>query len=70
MNDQTSKTVIHYFDDITEGMSAEYSKIIVEKDVISFAEVTGDKKPIHLDVDMRLIQSLVSGLLMVCWWLV
>jgi 3-hydroxybutyryl-CoA dehydratase len=51
MNDQTSKTVIHYFDDITEGMSAEYSKIIVEKDVISFAEVTGDKNPIHLDVD-------------------
>jgi 3-hydroxybutyryl-CoA dehydratase len=30
-------------------MSAESSKIIGEKDIIAFAEVTGDKNPIHLD---------------------
>ena len=51
MNNQTSKTGIRYFDEITEGMSAQVSEIILEKDVISFAELTGDKNPIHLDIE-------------------
>ena len=42
---------IRYFDEISEGMSAETSRIIGEKDIIAFAEVTGDKNPIHLDVE-------------------
>jgi 3-hydroxybutyryl-CoA dehydratase len=51
MEEKIYRPVIRYFDEITEGMSAKVSKIISEKDVISFAEVTGDNNPIHLDFD-------------------
>jgi 3-hydroxybutyryl-CoA dehydratase len=51
MNDQTTAPVVRYFDEITEGMSGEFSKTISESDVITFAEVTGDKNPIHLDAE-------------------
>lgn len=38
-----------YFDDITVGMSGEFTKIISDGDVHAFAEATGDRNPIHLD---------------------
>jgi 3-hydroxybutyryl-CoA dehydratase len=50
-NDQKSIKGIRYFDEISEGMSAEISRIIGEEDIVAFAEVTGDKNPIHLDVE-------------------
>ena len=50
-NDQKSIKDIRYFDEISEGMSAEISRIICEKDIIAFADVTGDLNPIHLDVE-------------------
>ena len=31
------------------GMSAERRDVITEKDVLIFAELTGDKNPVHLD---------------------
>lgn len=37
------------FDDISVGDFAESTKIITEKDIIEFAEVSGDKNPAHLD---------------------
>ena len=44
-------SAIRYFDDISKGMSATVSNIINERDVVAFAEITGDKNPIHLDAD-------------------
>ena len=42
---------ICFFDEISTGMSAEAYKIMSEKDIIVFAEVTGDKNPIHVDAE-------------------
>ena len=44
-------SAIRYFDDISKGMSATVSNTINERDVVAFAEITGDKNPIHLDTD-------------------
>ena len=37
------------YDDLTVGQSAEYSKMISDEDVKSFAQVTGDFNPVHID---------------------
>lgn len=37
------------YSDLTVGMSAEFSKQVSDADVHSFAEVTGDRNPVHLD---------------------
>jgi 3-hydroxybutyryl-CoA dehydratase len=37
-----------YFDDLEIGMSATLSKTIAASDVVGFAQVTGDRNPIHL----------------------
>jgi len=49
MNGRSTAPTVRYFDEISEGMSGEFSKTITEADVITFAEVSGDKNPIHLD---------------------
>ena len=33
------------------GMTASFSKIVSEQDVIAFAKVSGDDNPVHLDED-------------------
>ena len=38
-----------YLDEITEGMSAVFSKTVTEADIVLFAGVTGDTNPVHLD---------------------
>ena len=40
-----------YYNDISKGMSATETKIISELDVATFAEITGDSNPIHIDAD-------------------
>lgn len=40
---------IRSFDDIAEGMSGEFTKTLDESDVQTFAEVSGDHNPIHID---------------------
>jgi 3-hydroxybutyryl-CoA dehydratase len=40
---------IRTFDDIAEGMSGEFTKVLSDEDVRTFAEVSGDVNPIHLD---------------------
>lgn len=37
------------FDELTVGRSAEFSKTITDADVMTFAEVTGDFNPVHVD---------------------
>jgi 3-hydroxybutyryl-CoA dehydratase len=40
---------IRTFDDIAEGMTGEFSKVIDDGDVRTFADVSGDHNPIHID---------------------
>jgi 3-hydroxybutyryl-CoA dehydratase len=37
-----------YFEDLSVGMTETLSKVIDSSDVVGFAEVTGDRNPIHL----------------------
>ena len=37
-----------YFEDLSVGMTEMLSKVIDASDVVGFAEVTGDRNPIHL----------------------
>ncbi|MFZ3239794.1 MAG: acyl dehydratase, partial [Pseudolabrys sp.] len=36
-----------YFEDLSVGMTETLSKVIDASDVVGFAEVTGDRNPIH-----------------------
>jgi len=37
-----------FFEDLSVGMTERFSKTIASSDVMGFAEVTGDRNPIHL----------------------
>lgn len=37
-----------YFEDLTLGMRETYSKHVKSSDVVGFAEISGDRNPIHL----------------------
>lgn len=37
-----------YFEDLTIGLSERLSKTVAASDVVGFAEITGDRNPIHL----------------------
>jgi 3-hydroxybutyryl-CoA dehydratase len=39
----------YFFEDLKVGMEASFTRTVSEADIIAFAEVTGDKNPIHLD---------------------
>ncbi len=39
---------ILYLEDLTAGMTETYSKTVKSSDVIGFAEISGDRNPIHL----------------------
>ena len=41
----------YYFEDLTPGMSAVFSKTVTEADLLMFAGVSGDTNPLHLDED-------------------
>lgn len=46
--------IIHkgmHFEDLEVGMEAEYRRIVTERDILGFAEVSGDNNPVHLDAD-------------------
>jgi 3-hydroxybutyryl-CoA dehydratase len=37
-----------FFEDLSLGMTETYSKTVKSSDVVGFAEITGDRNPIHL----------------------
>ena len=37
-----------YFEDLSLGMAESYAKTVKSSDVVGFAEITGDRNPIHL----------------------
>lgn len=39
----------YYIEDLSEGMSASFSKTVTEADIMLFAGVSGDTNPVHLD---------------------
>jgi 3-hydroxybutyryl-CoA dehydratase len=47
MNVITRQTYL--FEDLEVGMEASFAKTVSEADIVAFAEVTGDKNPVHLD---------------------
>jgi len=51
MDTTSKKTITNYFDQISLGMTGEFSKIINAEDLLDFSLVTGDNNPIHLDHD-------------------
>lgn len=40
---------IHYFEDLEVGMEAGHTKRITDYDIITFANMSGDCNPVHLD---------------------
>ncbi len=38
-----------YFEDIEEGQTAEFTKIVSEADVEDFARISGDTNPVHMN---------------------
>ena len=36
------------FEDLSVGMTATYTKTVKSSDVVGFAEITGDRNPVHL----------------------
>jgi 3-hydroxybutyryl-CoA dehydratase len=40
---------VYFFEDLEVGMEASFAKTVSEADIIAFADVTGDKNPVHLD---------------------
>jgi 3-hydroxybutyryl-CoA dehydratase len=42
---------ITYFEDLTVGQEASLSNTVSEQDIQSFANVSGDRNPVHLDAD-------------------
>lgn len=40
---------MYKLDDIKVGMSASYSQTITDADIKAFADISGDKNPVHID---------------------
>lgn len=40
-----------YFEDLSIGMRETYARLVTEADIVGFAEVSGDRNPIHLSED-------------------
>lgn len=40
-----------YYEDLSVGQEASMSKTVTEADIVAFANVSGDKNPVHLDAE-------------------
>ena len=50
----------YYFEDLALGMEARYVRRVAAQDLDTFAALTGDRNPIHLDEDFA-AQSIFKG---------
>lgn len=41
----------YFIEDLSVGMEASLSKTVSAADIVAFAEVSGDRNPVHLDAD-------------------
>ncbi|MEH6822577.1 MAG: MaoC family dehydratase [Motiliproteus sp.] len=41
----------YYIEDLEEGMTASFAKTISESDVYTFAGITGDNNPVHINAE-------------------
>jgi 3-hydroxybutyryl-CoA dehydratase len=48
-NGNGATTKGYFFEDLAVGMEASYAKKITNDDVLAFADLSGDKNPVHLD---------------------
>jgi 3-hydroxybutyryl-CoA dehydratase len=39
----------YFFEDLEVGMEASFAKTVSETEIFAFADITGDKNPVHLD---------------------
>ena len=39
----------HAFEDLELGQEARYERVVTDADIVVFADVTGDRNPVHLD---------------------
>lgn len=39
----------YYFEDLKLGMEGSVTRTVTEADILAFAEVTGDRNPVHID---------------------
>lgn len=39
----------YFFEDLQLGQQAQLTKTVGEKDIVAFAELSGDRNPVHLD---------------------
>jgi len=46
-----SKTQGHYLEDLSIGMFAEKKMVVSDKKITTFAELSGDYNPVHMDAD-------------------
>lgn len=44
-------TARYDFEDLELGQEAVYSRAVTDDDIVTFADVTGDRNPVHLDAD-------------------
>ena len=62
----------YYFEDISVGMSAVFSKTITEADVALYAAVSGDMNPLHMSEEFaahtRFKMRIVHGMLTTSLW--
>jgi 3-hydroxybutyryl-CoA dehydratase len=42
---------VYHFEDLEIGMEASFARTVSEADIRAFAEVTGDRNPVHIDPD-------------------
>lgn len=47
--DQVLRPVGYTIDEISVGMTATYAKTVTEADIDAFADISGDRNPVHMD---------------------
>lgn len=40
-----------YIDELSVGQSAQSERVVTQADIVAFADVSGDRNPVHLDPD-------------------